>query len=162
MLMDLSGLSTDDAFGLAKEVHRTGTSSLAVWTVGGTAILFGPLSRPGRTACWNCAEIRFADPPLSQDLRRADSSEQTATLAAELVFLAVSYGDLTPYGSALVEDGESWSIDNVVPVPRCDLCGGVRTEEYERSGIVHSLIDSREVASPCWHPGGNHQKAAAV
>jgi ribosomal protein S12 methylthiotransferase accessory factor len=136
VLMDLSGLSIEDAFGLAKEVHRTGTSSVALWTVGGTAIL-GPLSRPGRTACWNCAGIRFADPPRTQISNMP--GEQTAKLAAELVFLAVSHGELTPYGSALVEEGESWSIHNVVPVPWCALCGGVRPEEYESSGIVHSL-----------------------
>ncbi len=137
VLMDLSGLSTEDAFGLAKQVHRTGTSSVAVWTVGETAI-FGPLSRPGRTACWNCAVIRFADPPSSQF--SSVSTEQTAKLAAELVFLAVCYGELTPYGSALVEEGEGWSIHNVVPAPWCALCGGVRPEEYESSGIVHSLL----------------------
>ena len=137
VLMDLSGLPTEDAFGLAKEVHRTGISSVAVWTVGGKAI-FGPLSRPGRTACWNCAGIRFADPPPGQI--SSVSSERSAQLAAELVFLAVSYGELTPYGSALVGEGDSWSIHNVVPVPWCALCGGVRPEDYESSGIVHSLL----------------------
>jgi ribosomal protein S12 methylthiotransferase accessory factor len=137
VLTDLSGLSTEDAFGLAKQVHQTGTSSVAVWTVGGTAI-FGPLSRPGRTACWHCAAIRFAD--LHPNQISSLSSEETATLAAELVFLAISYGELTPYGSALVEEGETWSIHNVVPVPWCALCGGVRPEKYESSGIVHSLL----------------------
>jgi ribosomal protein S12 methylthiotransferase accessory factor len=139
VLMDLSGLSTEHAFGLAKEVHRTGTSSVAVWTVGSTAI-FGPLSRPGRTACWNCARIRFSDSPLSQDSSASIQSEQSAQVAAELVFLAVSYGQLTPYGSVLVEDGENWSIDNVVPVPQCTLCGGVRPEDYATTAIVHSLL----------------------
>ena len=72
VLMDLSGLSTEDAFGLAKEVHRTGTSSVAVWTVGETT-LFGPLSRPERTACWNCAGIRFVGSASQSRLQRVDS-----------------------------------------------------------------------------------------
>ena len=153
VLMDLSGLSTEDAFGLAKEVHRTGTPSVAVWTVG-NATLFGPLSRPERTACWNCAGIRFSDAPLGQDSGVPIQCEQSAAVAAELVFLALSYGHLTPYGSVLVVDGESWSIDNVVPVPKCNLCGGVRTEEYERSTIVYSLLIPEELRVLAGNRGG--------
>lgn len=123
VVMDLSGLGAEAAWQLARQVQRSGCRSIGIWSRG-TESFLGPVAEPGRTACWNCCRLRFADSLVGEDGEAVGPNPILARVVAENVLIAVRYPEVAAYGCVLVDDGRTETLHYVVPMPWCRVCGG--------------------------------------
>lgn len=126
LITDLGGLSLKECLLLSQKIHQSGCRSVSVWRQG-SEIFYGPMTEPKATACWFCFRRRFSDSlrsPESEPVGDQDE-EVAAGILAENARLAIRYPDIAAYGCVLADNGETSLLHSVVPVPWCEVCGGV-------------------------------------
>jgi len=136
VVSDLSDLADDDSLRLVDDLHRRGVTSISIWRRGGETFL-GPITAPGRAACWHCARQRLAD-SLDDEIGVVDDDPAFAKAVAENVILAIRYPEVAGYG-CLVAVGQSSSLHSILPMPWCAMCGGITTSR-RWAPINHSLL----------------------
>ena len=136
VISDLSDLADDKSLRIVSEQHRRGCISISIWRRG-DEIFLGPITAPGRAACWHCARQRLAN-SLSRNIGAVDDDPALAKAIAENVILAIRYPEVAGYG-CLVAIGQSSSLHSVLPMPWCATCGGIpRSTRW--APINHSLL----------------------
>ena len=124
VIMDLSGLDTGVSLGIVKEVFQNGCRSLSIWKRGGETF-YGPIADARATACWNCSRLRFADSIDAATIGVVDDDETASRVIAENVLLAIRYPEVAGYGCLVADAGQTSSLHSVVPMPWCEVCGGI-------------------------------------
>jgi ribosomal protein S12 methylthiotransferase accessory factor len=119
VVADLSGLEAAACRRVVQTLHAQHLRSLPVWR-SGTETFFGPWTKPGHTACWNCCVSRAGLNPRGDSV---EPDEITTRALFENLLLASRYPDLLPTGCLVTDQGES-GLHSVLPMPHCDVCGG--------------------------------------
>jgi ribosomal protein S12 methylthiotransferase accessory factor len=111
----------------------TGQRSLAV-QISAAEMLVGPLTTPGRSPCWNCAQLRMranlgvTHPGAAADDAADDEERLIAALVArEVVAMLGANADeprIDRHVVAFDRHSLALSVHRVVGVPGCGLCGG--------------------------------------
>lgn len=137
VITDLSGLDTDVSLATVKEIIQEGGRSLSIWRRGGETF-YGPISDPGATACWNCARLRLADSIDNGTNEIIEDEEGAAKIVADNTLLALRYPDVAGYGCLVAETNGEPSLLSIVPMPWCDVCGGV-VDPLRVACLTHSV-----------------------
>jgi ribosomal protein S12 methylthiotransferase accessory factor len=126
IISDLCGLDVRESLLVSQRIHQSGTPSISLWRQG-SETFYGPVAEPQWTACWYCFRRRFADSLNSLESQPVESAEEkiAARIIAENALLAIRYPDIAAYGCVLTEDSETTMLHSVLPMPWCEVCGGV-------------------------------------
>jgi ribosomal protein S12 methylthiotransferase accessory factor len=129
--------ATERLTDLARFAHRERITSLFGWREA-DEIFLGPLTLPGRTACWNCCRLRLRGAPgLGHRLERTES-ELNAALAAALLGSRLASAAVrlltgarpTPAPGYLhIQHLRSGRLTRhrILPAVCCQVCGGAGT-----------------------------------
>lgn len=119
VVADFSGLKATACRAVVRTLHGQRLRSLPVWR-NGSETFFGPWTKPCHTACWNCCVSRRGLNPVGDSV---EPDEITTRAVFENVILASRYPRLLPTGCLVTDQGES-GLHSVLPMPRCEVCGG--------------------------------------
>ena len=137
VITDLSGLDTSACLDIIKKVFQSGCRSLSIWKRGAETF-YGPIAKARATACWNCCRLRFADSLDGSNIGVVDDEEEGSRVIAENVLLAIRYPDIAGYGCVVADAGRTSSLHSVVPMPWCEVCGGV-VDASQLVRLTHSV-----------------------
>jgi len=112
-------------------------------------IFIGPFVAPGRTACWNCCDLRITanltcdDPYSGSDDFAAKIAPDIGTLISKQVSEVLSKGDRDSrlIDHVLIFDrlSSDYSLHRILRVPGCKVCGGPRISPQPHDGDVYRL-----------------------
>lgn len=135
VVSDLSDLSDDASLELVSDLHRRRCVAIFIWRRG-EETLIGPMTAPGKTACWHCAHDRLSD-SLHTDIKATVDDPSVARVVCENVILGVRYPRVAGYG-CLIAESKSSSVHAILPMPWCSTCGGA--PDSPLASINHSAV----------------------
>ena len=135
VVSDLSDFSDDASLDIVSDLHRRRCVAIFIWRRG-EETLIGPMTVPGKTACWHCAHNRLSD-SLHTDIKATVDDPSIARVVCENVILGVRYPSVAGYG-CLIAESESSSVHAILPMPWCSTCGG--PPDTPLASINHSAV----------------------
>ena len=138
VISDLSSLPDDAAFSIVDDLHSRRCAAIFIWKHGDETFV-GPLTIPGKTACWRCAHSRLLD-SLGEGAEAALADAAVAQVVRDNVILGLRFPGVAGYG-CLVAEGKSSAVHAILPVPWCSTCGGPQDAGY--AWINHSIVVPR-------------------